>query len=131
MNRELTVETERVDDIPILLTQMQRMGLPALINRHFPTHGNWQGLAPGQVLAVWLAYLLSQGDHRLSHVQAWVRGRRHTLSHALSPMRAEAISALDWADNRLASVLRLPGRATWSAFESAISRRLLRRLCPR
>ena len=72
MDRELTLETERVDDIPLLLAQMQRMGLPALIDRHFPTHGNWEGLHPGWVAAVWLASILSRGDHRLNHVQALV-----------------------------------------------------------
>lgn len=125
MDRELTVETERVDDIPILLAQIERMGLPALINRHFPTHGNWQGLAPGPVVAVWLAYILSQGDHRLSHVQAWVAKRCHLLARTLAA--DDEITELDWADDRLACVLRLFGDdANWQAFEGAISQRLLR-----
>jgi hypothetical protein len=79
MDRELTLETERVDDIPLLLAQMERMSLPALIDRHFPTHGNWEGLNPGWVAAVWLASILSRGDHRLNHVQPWVAHRRYTL----------------------------------------------------
>src|SRR5215470_2497776 len=33
--------TERIDDIPLLIAQMQRMGLPTLLDTHFPTHGNW------------------------------------------------------------------------------------------
>jgi hypothetical protein len=40
-----TIITERVDDIPLLLEQMQRMGLPTLFDTHFPTHGNWTGLS--------------------------------------------------------------------------------------
>jgi len=32
--------TERVDDIPLLIAQMQRMDLPTLLDNHFPTHGN-------------------------------------------------------------------------------------------
>ena len=47
MNEIPTIITERVDDIPLLLEQMQRMGLPALLDGHFPTHGNWQGLTYG------------------------------------------------------------------------------------
>ena len=39
--------TERVDDIPLLIEQMQRMGLPTLFDDHFPTHGNWTGLSLG------------------------------------------------------------------------------------
>ena len=36
--------TERVDDIPLLLAQMDKMNIAALLNKHFPMHGNWQGL---------------------------------------------------------------------------------------
>ena len=46
--------TERVDDIPLLLEQMQRMGLPTLLDIHFPTHGNWTGLSLGWVSTIWL-----------------------------------------------------------------------------
>ena len=33
---------ERPDDIPLLLAQMQKMDVAALLDEHFPTHGNWQ-----------------------------------------------------------------------------------------
>jgi hypothetical protein len=36
MNENPTIITERVDDIPLLLAHMQRMGLPALFDHHFP-----------------------------------------------------------------------------------------------
>ena len=36
MKRYPDIITERVDDIPLLLEQMQRMGLPTLIDHHFP-----------------------------------------------------------------------------------------------
>lgn len=123
MDPKLTIETERVDDLPVLLAQMQRMGLSTLVDHHFPAHGNWQGVSPGSVVAVWLAYVLSRGDHRLSHVQAWVAQRRHTLTCALEVN----ITDLDWTDDRLAAVLRLfSDDRTWSAFEEALSSRLVR-----
>ena len=43
MDTPLTVITERVDDIPLLLAQLQRMGVQPLLDDYFPTHGNWQG----------------------------------------------------------------------------------------
>ena len=52
MTEELTVTTERVDDIPLLLAHMQRMGLAALLDQPFPTHGNWQGLSLGGVMVL-------------------------------------------------------------------------------
>ncbi len=47
---------------------MQRMGISELINEHFPVHGNWQDLRPGDVLTGWLAHILSEADHRLNRV---------------------------------------------------------------
>ena len=61
--------TERVDDIPLLLAQMDKMNIAALLDKHFPMHGNWQGLSLGETVVVWLAYILSEGDHRLNSVQ--------------------------------------------------------------
>ena len=72
MNNIHTIITERVDDIPLLLAQMQRMSLPALLDAHFPTHGNWQGLSLGWVTVIWLSSILSEGDHRLNHVEPGV-----------------------------------------------------------
>ena len=31
MNTELTITTERIDDFPLLLAVMQRLGLPAIL----------------------------------------------------------------------------------------------------
>jgi hypothetical protein len=45
MNEIPPIITERVDDMPLLLEQRQRRGLPALFDPHFPTHGHWQGLS--------------------------------------------------------------------------------------
>jgi transposase len=65
---------ERIDDVPLLLAQMAKMEVAPLLDKHFPTHGNWQGLSLGQVAVVWLAYILSEGDHRLNSVQGWLGG---------------------------------------------------------
>ena len=59
MSEELTVITERVDDMPLLLAEEKRMGLAQLLDEHFAPHGNWQGLSPGHTTAVWLAPLLT------------------------------------------------------------------------
>jgi hypothetical protein len=45
MAETLTLVSEGVDDIPVLLAQLNRMGLQPLLDEHFPTHGNWVGLA--------------------------------------------------------------------------------------
>ena len=68
------LKVERVDDIPVVLAQISQMELPAVLDRFFPTHGLWKGaLSVGDVIAGWLTFIVSQGDHRLSHVQPWWR----------------------------------------------------------
>src|SRR2546421_12369627 len=76
MNEQPNIITERIDDVPLLLTQMDRMGLAAWLDAHFPTHGNWQGLAFGRVATIWLSSMLSRGDHRLVPVEPWVAPRQ-------------------------------------------------------
>ena len=62
MNKPLAVTSERVDDIPVLLAQLERMRVQDLLDQHFPTHGNWKGLSLGWCAVVWLSYILSQAD---------------------------------------------------------------------
>ena len=116
--------TERVDDIPLLLAQMEKMNIAALLDKHFPMHGNWQGLSLGQIVVVWLAYILSEGDHRLNSVQGWAAGILMTLSLCL---KAGGLRELDFGDDRLAAVLaRLGQDAPWEAYESEQGGVLLR-----
>jgi len=123
MTEMFTVTTERVDDIPLLLAQQERMGLPSLLDEHFPTHGHWQGLSLGWVVAGWLTHILSEGDHRLNHVQPWAEKRQETLSRCMR----QTVRDLDFSDDRLGNVLRaLSDDARWEAFERALNRRLLR-----
>jgi hypothetical protein len=66
MSEQLTVTTERVDDIPVLIASMDRLGLAELVDEYFVPHGNWQGLRVGQVVTGWLSHILSAADHRLN-----------------------------------------------------------------
>ena len=97
MNDIQNIITERVDDIPLLLEQMQRMNLPTLIDHHLPGHGNWQGLSPGWVTTIWLSAILSRGDHRLVHVEPWVANRLWTLRTATG----QGVERVDFTDDRL------------------------------
>lgn len=107
--------TERVDDIPLLLAQMDKMNIATLLNKHFPMHGNWRGLSFGETVIVWLAYILSEGDHRLNSVQGWAAGILMTLSICL---KAVGLRELDFSDDRLAIILYSLGQdAPWEAYE--------------
>lgn len=122
MKKPTILKTERVDDIPLLLAQLERMGVQELLDQHFPTHGNWQGLSLGQVAIVWLSHILSQADHRMNQVQSWAEQRIESLGIILG----QEVRALDLSDDRLESVLfNLSKNESWSSFEQALSQRQL------
>jgi transposase len=123
MIEELTVISERVDDTPLLIAHMMRMGLPLHLDECFPSHGNWQGLSPGWTATCWLAHILSEGDHRLSHAQAWAAKRLETLSACTG----QEVRALDFSDDRLALLLRaMSDDVGWASFERTLNGHLLR-----
>lgn len=118
------IKVERVDDIPVLLAQVQKMQIPALLDQFFPTHGHWKGeLSFGEVVAVWLTFVASQGDHCLSHVQPWVEEHLDTLAASLG----KSIRPLDFSDDRLAAMLDAFSEAEiWGDFETALNGVVLR-----
>jgi transposase len=119
----LTVTSERVDDIPVLLAQQVRMGVPDLLDRHFAPHGNRQGISLGALATLWLTHMLSEADHRMSHVRGWAKQRLATLRQC----SGQAVAELDFTDDRLADVLTALGDdVRWQAFERALNQNLLR-----
>ena len=119
------IKVARVDDIPVLLAQMKKMGLASLLDNHFPTHGNWQGLSLGEVGTVWLSHILSEGDHRLNSVQDWAAGRLGVLGSCL---QTPDLRELDFSDDRLGQVLDYLGAddAAWESYEGDQNATLLR-----
>jgi transposase len=123
MKEALSIETERMDDVPLLLTHMHRMRLAELLDKHIPTHGHRQGLSLGQLCVVWLAHILSQADHRMNRVQEWGSRRLHTLRGC----GLESVSVQDLTDDRLADVLRLLSQdEPFGAFEQELMGQLVR-----
>src|SRR3954452_12395390 len=95
------LRVEAVADLPVLWATLQRLDLPATLDRHFPAPPHWNGpLTPGEVLAVWLLFLVSQGDHCLNHVQPWVAQHQGVLSALLGkpvrPTHAHDDRLADW-----------------------------------
>lgn len=118
------IESERVDDIPLLLAVLKQMGIIDIFNEQIKQHGNWEGLGIGYVIAVWLAYILSEGDHRKSHLQDWVAEREHTLLHSLE---VDEINELDFTDDRLGIILnKLNEDEIWQASEQKVNQRIMR-----
>ncbi|MBF0232752.1 MAG: DUF4277 domain-containing protein [Desulfamplus sp.] len=96
-----SIISERIDDIPLLLSILVRLDFPQIVDIHHTPHTNHQGLSYGWLLTIWLVYILSQSDHRMSHVQDWVAGRYLVLTN----ITGQTVTAQDFTDDRLARVL--------------------------
>jgi len=123
MREELSITTERIDDFVVLLKLMQQMDLPSILDRHLPRHWLQQGLSWGWTATIWLAHILSQGDHRKLTVRDWVRQAHSTLEQ----VTGLDIRETDFTDDRLTIVLRHLSDATrWQAIEQELGQHLVR-----
>jgi len=123
MTKELTVTTEAVDDIPILVASAERMGVADLVDKHFIVDRKWQGLSLGKMVEGWLSHILSESDHRLNQVEGWAEVRLGTLHGSLGV----EVRALDFSDDRLARGLELlSDDEQWKNFEAALNQRCIR-----
>src|SRR5437868_14066590 len=118
------LRVEVLADLPDLWATFQRLDLPTTLDRHFPAPLHWKGpLTPGEVLTVWLLFLVSQGDHCLNHVQPWVAQHQATLSALLG----KPVLPTHAHDDRLADWLtRLGGHASFGALEQDLNRQTVR-----
>jgi transposase len=117
---DLVMITERVDDVALLIGQMIKMGLPEVLDRHIPRHWRQRGLSWGWTAVIWLAYIVTEGDHRKVSVETYLKGMHHTLSH----LTAQIIEPLDFSDDRLSHLLKhLSKPAYWHQIEHDLNAR--------
>lgn len=101
------IESERSDDIPVIIHWALEMGIREQIDKEMPeVHGNWQGLSYGELTVLMLGYIVSQGDHRLCAIEAWVKAHHKTLEAATG----WKIRQTDASDDRLAVLLGVFGK---------------------
>lgn len=120
---EVAVQTERVDDLPLLVKQQQEMGIAEIIDEEVSRHGNRGGLSLGWMTIGWLAYILSESDHRVSYVEAWAREHLHTLNGVIPG----SVAAKDFTDDRLGDALgELSDDQVWGRIEARLDERVVR-----
>src|SRR5713226_5434415 len=117
---DLVMITERVDDVALLIGQMVKMGLPEVLDRHIPRHWTQRGRSWGWTAVIWLAYIITEADHRKVSVETYLKGMHHTLSH----LTAQVIEPLDFSDDRLSHLLKhLSKPAYWHEIERDLNER--------
>ena len=117
---ELVIITERVDDVALLIGQMVTMGLPEVLDRHIPRHWKQRGLSWGWTAVMWLAYIVTEGDHRKVSVETYITGMTHTLSQ----LSNQVIEPVDFRDDRLGHLLKHLSKPTyWHKIERDLNAR--------
>jgi transposase len=121
-NPELSHEI--VNDVPVLMHLLgERMGVGRALDEIVERHGNRLGLSVGQVMTTWMAHILSECNHFMSHVQDWANGLPGTLSIVLG----QEIRETDLGDERLSEVVRdLSDDEVWHKLEHKVSGNMIR-----
>jgi transposase len=120
---ELTITTEQVNSLPLLLGIIHDMGIRDLIDTHIHPHGNWEGASVGTVLSIWLSHILQERDHTMVSVRDWAADRFQTLNALLNVKLRDT----DCTDDRLARILTLLGNpAAQAALDAALLGQWLR-----
>jgi transposase len=114
MATTLTLRHARGDDIPVIIGLANQLQWPDSLDTHLGTHALPRGLNNGQLTVGWLAYILSQGDHRKSTVRAWA----NSLPHPLERLLGQPLREGEFSDDRLRGLLRrLSAEEAWEAIE--------------
>lgn len=122
METEFTITTERIDDVVLLLQMMKQIELPELLHKHLPRHWKQEGLDWCWVAVIWLAYIMSEGDHRKVVVREWVKERKTMIEQVCGVELRET----DFTDDRLGIVLsKLSESKIWQEIESELSRQTI------
>jgi transposase len=121
-NTTPTIASERVDDLPLLIEFITRMGVREIFDQHIPRHWLHEGLSCGWMAVIWLAHIISQGDHRKLTVRDWVSNTHD----ALERITGLSIRETDFTDDRLTILLRnLSDIETWRKIETDLGSRTI------
>ncbi len=101
-SKDTKILSERIDDVPLLIAVMKKVGFQEIIDRHIPYHHKQRDLSWGWTAVIWLAYILSEGDHRKVEVEDYA----NKMASTLSELTGQPVSGLDFTDDRLTKLLK-------------------------
>jgi transposase len=110
----LTLQHERVDDLPLLVGLMQQLHLPEIMERSLGSHHLHEGISNGWLACVWVAFILSEANHRKVSVQDWALSHQHTLEAIIG----QPLRPVEFSEDRLSIILRRLHDTDWSALET-------------
>ena len=121
----MEIHSEGIDDIPVIVESLKKMEIAKCIDQKLsPPHGNYKGMSYGQLSVLLLTYIITQSDHRLCAVEAWVKAHRKILEFSTG----WSIGEKDTSDERLARVVEELGKQSQARqeIEVKLGRHLIR-----
>lgn len=116
------ITTERIDDVPLLIESMVQMGFVDALRDNLPHHPNSHEFCWGWTGVIWLAYILTTGDHRKSSMEEYVKN----MSVTLSTICGVKVTADYFSTHRLCNLLRyLNDPEIWNVIEESLNREVL------
>ena len=70
------IRIERVDELPLILSWLLKMGIVEIIDGIWQPHGQWKGLSYGQLALLFVTYIIHQRSHRLMKMEGWLNDHR-------------------------------------------------------
>lgn len=117
MNQAPTLITYRLDDLPLVLGLLMQMNIPEIFDREIRDHKLHTGLSGGWMMTIWLAFIITRGDHTKYNVETWVERHQAVIAKSAD----QVIVPQEFNDNRLSSLLtRLSDDKRWNSFEAAL-----------
>ena len=105
MKDKRTVETERIDDLPVLIAWLKQMKVDTIIDDHTHAHGLWGGISKGLLGLTWIGHMIMTGDHRKVRLNEMLQRNRRSLGAMLGC----EIRASEFNDDRLGRLLKALG----------------------
>lgn len=115
----MELEDLRVDDLPLIYKLLEVLKVKESVDSCVKRHGCWLGASPGTIISLWLCYILSECDHRLSVVETWSEQRLPLLQ---SISGCKELSSKDFSDDKLAKLLDyLSEDEVWRKIENLLN----------
>ncbi|HKL40298.1 MAG TPA: IS1634 family transposase [Cryomorphaceae bacterium] len=119
----MQIKSSSTGDLPLLAEILDRSHLAELIDQHLETHPHRQGPSVGKTIQIWLMYILSQMDHRLSSVEPWVKRSLEVLRWVCEEPELQPCHL---SDDYLGTILELMDRhEEWLAYEAEQHRHIV------
>ncbi len=116
-------QIEPLDDLPVIFCIIKKMRIIESIDSVFIPHKNWTGITVGELTSIWLCYLISQQDHRLSYLESWVSNKLSVISFLLG----HEVNIYDFKDDKLELLLGYFSVQTqWNEFEISIDKEAIK-----